>query len=238
MTAVALRRVTWQHPETGAAGLAALAWLALLLPVTGAEPVRDLHADIHRSLPLLAGAGGWMLMTVAMMVPAALPVARDHALGALWARRQRTVALFFAGYLAVWAAFGVIASAAVAGARDGFGAPGAAVLAAVLLAGALWELTPAKWRAVRACHRVSPLPPRGPRADAACLRAGAVYGRRCVAGCWALMLAMAVAAHTSVGLMALLAGVVAAEKLLVRPARFAVPIAALLAFAAVVSIAG
>ncbi|MDP8907609.1 MAG: DUF2182 domain-containing protein [Chloroflexota bacterium] len=237
MTAIALRRANWRHPEAGAAGIAALAWLALFVPVAGPEEVRQLHTEAHRSVPLLAGAVGWMLMTVAMMVPAALPVARDHALGALWARRQRTVGMFFAGYLVVWAAFGAVAAVALAFVEDDLGVRKGALLAAVLLAGALWELTPPKWRSVRACHLVSPLPPRGTKADLACARAGAVYGRRCVIGCWAVMLAMVVAGHANVGLMVLLAAVVAAEKLVVRSARLAMPIAAVLAGAALVSLA-
>lgn len=235
MTAVALRRATWRHPETGAAGVAALAWLAVLAPVTGPDAARELHAEAHRSLPLAAGAAGWISMTVAMMVPAALPAARGHALGALWARRRRTVAIFLGGYVAVWAVFGAVASGLVA--LAGGHLDRSVLLAAILLAGAAWELTPAKWRAVRACHRISPLPPRGTKADVACARAAVVYGGRCVVACWAFMLAMAVASHTSLGLMVLLAAVVAAERLLARPARHAALVAAALVFAALVSIA-
>jgi predicted metal-binding membrane protein len=198
--------------------------------------VRALHAEAHRSLPLVAGAAGWMAMTVAMMLPGTLPVARVHALGALWARRRRTVGLFLGAYLAVWGAFGAVAAWAVALTEPGVGR--GALLAAVLAAGAAWELASAKWRAVRLCHRVTPLPPRGARADLACVRAGVVYGGRCVAVCWACMLAMAVAAHTRVGLMVLLGAIVTAERLLARPARHARSFAAVLAFAALVSIAG
>lgn len=236
-TAVALRRAGWHHPEAGAAALAALAWLAMLAAAGGPDEIRALHDDAHGHAPLLTGAAGWLLMSVAMMVPAALPVARGHALGALWARRQRTVGLFFAGYIAVWAAFGAAAFAVIAGAEAGLGVPEDALLVAVLLLAATWELTAPKWRSVRACHRVAPLPPRGARADRACLRAGVVYGRRCVTGCWAAMLAMAVAGHASMGLMVLLAAIVAAEKLLVRSARFALPLAGLLAYAALVTAA-
>lgn len=233
MTAtLALRRASWHHPEAGVAGVAAVAWLALLASVAGPQAIRDLHEQAHRSAPLLAGAGGWMLMTAAMMVPAALPVARNHALGALWTRRQRTLGIFFAGYLTVWAAFGGLAFGAVKLSA----LPESILLPAVLLIAAFWELAPTKWRAVRACHLVSPLPPRGVRADSACARAGLVYGWRCLGGCWAVMLAMVVAGHAHIGLMVLLATVVAAEKLLARPSRFAVPIAAALAGAALVSI--
>lgn len=236
MTAVPLRRARWLHPEAGAAWVAALAWLGLLVTAAGPEEVRVLHAGAHTTVPLLADVAGWTLMTVAMMVPAALPVVREHALGALWARRQRTVGLFFGSYLAVWGAFGAVAFAAIALVEDDLGVRKGILLGAVLLAAALWEMAPGKWRSVRACHLVSPLPPRGTKADIACIRAGALYGRRCLIGCWAAMLAMAVAGHTSIELMVLVASVIAAEKLLVRSAQFAVPFAGVFASAAVVSL--
>lgn len=232
-----LRQAAWRHPEVSAAGMAALAWAALLIALAGPAPLRQLHADAHRDHPLLAGAFGWMLMSVAMMVPAALPIARDHALGALWARRRRTVGLFFTGYLAVWAAFGAVAAIAVALARDLLGTDDRVLLAAALLGAAAWEQTAVKWRAARACHQSTPLPPRGTRADVACVRAGTVYGGRCAASCWALMLAMAVAGHAAIGLMLVLTAIVAAEKLLARPARLAVPVAAILAGDALIVLA-
>jgi hypothetical protein len=52
------------------------------------------------------------------------------------------------------------------------------------------------------------------------------------------MLSMAVASHAGIRLMVLLATMVAAEKLVARPARHAVPIAAVLVFAALVAGAG
>jgi predicted metal-binding membrane protein len=237
MTAVALRRVGWDHPEAGAAVAAGAAWVALFAAVGGPASVQALHAEAHRSAPLLAGAAGWLLMTLAMMVPPALPVVRSHAVGALWARRQRTVGIFLVSYLAVWAWFGALAAVAIALGEGSLGVAKGELLAATLVAGALWELSPAKWRAVRACHLVAPLPPRGRKADLGCVRAGAVYGRRCVTACWAVMLAMAVAAHTALGLMVLLAVVVAAEKLLASSARLALPLAGALAYAALITAA-
>jgi predicted metal-binding membrane protein len=231
-----LRQTAWRHPEAGAAGIAALAWAALVLALAGPAPIRQLHADAHRDHPLLAGAFGWMLMSVAMMVPPALPVVRSHGLGALWARRRRTVGLFLTGYLAVWAAFGAVAAAAVALARDVLGADHRALLAAALLGAAAWEQAAVKWRAARACHRSSPLPPRGGLADAACIRSGTVYGGRCVISCWALMLVMAVAGHTAIGLMLVITAIIAAEKLLAHPARLTVPVAAVLAGDALIAL--
>jgi predicted metal-binding membrane protein len=158
------------------------------------------------------------------MVPTALPAARYHALNALWRRRGRTVALFLGGYVALWVAFGA-AAVPLAGALP---------LGAVLLVAAAWELAPPKWRSLRGCHLPEPLPPRS---DAACVRAGIRYGRRCALACWPAMLAMAVAGHDAIGLMALLAALVLAEKLAPRPSRLALPAAGVYLTAAVVVLA-
>ena len=216
MTALAVRRVGWSHPELGAAAVAAAAWTLLL--VHAQHP----HAPGE---PFLADLSAWMVMVVAMMVPSALADVRIVALSSLWSRRQRTIALFLGSYICVWIAFGAVA----------IGAPGVSV--GVLLAvAAAWELTAWKWRAVRRCHLIEALPPRGSRADAACARAGLRYGTRCVVSCWPLMLAMAAASHQAVTLMAALTVIVAAEKILVRSARLRGPAAAVLAAAALLAL--
>ena len=50
------------------------------------------------------------------------------------------------------------------------------------------------------------------------------------------MLVMAVASHAAIGLMLVLTAIVAAEKLLARPARLAVPVAAVLVGDALVAL--
>ena len=217
MTALAVRRVGWSHPELTAAAAAAGAWVLLL--VHGQHP----HGSGE---PYLASLSGWTVMVLAMMVPAALADVRIVALSSIWSRRQRTIALFLGSYVCVWIGFGVVAIAAVAGASLG-----------VLLAiAAAWELSAWKWRAVRRCHLIEALPPHGARADAACARAGLLYGWRCAVSCWPLMLAMASAGHQALTLMALLTVVVAAEKIVVRSARLRAPAAALLAGAALLAL--
>jgi predicted metal-binding membrane protein len=217
VTALALRRTTWAHPELGAAGAVAAAWALLvahaLHPHTGAEP-------------FLGALAGWVPMAVAMMLPGALADVRRVALSSLWPRRRRTVAVFLGAYLTVWTGFGAVALALVPLLGVGAGA--------LLAAAAAWELTPAKWRAVRRCHLIEPLPPRGTRADRACVREGFRYGWRCVASCWPAMLAMAAAGHLALGLMAVLTAVITAERIVVRSARLRGPAAAVLAGAAVV----
>jgi predicted metal-binding membrane protein len=234
MAGAALERASWRHPEGGAAVVAAGAWAMLLLPYVGGEAARAAHAQAHRDAPLIAGAAGWVLMTVAMMVPAALPAARFLALNALWARRRRTVALFLAAYVAVWAAFGAVA-VPVAGLVKGLpGVTTGALLSVLLAAAALWELTSWKLRAVRACHLIAPVAPSGSKADAGCVSAGLIYGRRCVVACGPAMLAMAVAGHEALGLMAVLAVLLTAERAAARPAQAVGPAAAVLAIAALV----
>jgi predicted metal-binding membrane protein len=217
VTALALRRASWSHPELAAAAGAAAAWMLLL--------VHAQHPHGHAE-PYLANLSGWIVMVVAMMVPGALADVRVVALSSMWSRRQRTVALFLGSYLCVWIGFGVVALAVPW--------TGTAVLLALAAA---WELTAWKWRAVRRCHLIESLPPHGARADAACARAGLRYGSRCVVSCWPLMLAMAAAGHQAVALMALLTVVVAAEKIVIRSARLRAPAAAALVAAALVALA-
>jgi predicted metal-binding membrane protein len=219
VTALALRRSTWSHPELTAAAAAAAAWALLvghaLHPHTGTEP-------------FLAGLSGWIVMATAMMVPGTLADVRRVALSSMWERRQRTIVVFLGAYLSVWIGFGALALAALP--LLGLGA------GVLLAAAAVWELGAVKWRAVRRCHLIEPLPPRGTRADAACARAGLRYATRCVASCWPLMLAMAAAGHLALGVMALGTVVVTAEKIVVRSARLRGPAAAVLAGAAVVAL--
>jgi predicted metal-binding membrane protein len=217
VTALALRRIGWSHPELAAAAVAAGAWALLLV-----------HAQHPHGPgePYLANLSGWIVMVVAMMVPGALADVRVVALGSMWSRRQRTTALFLGSYVCIWIGFGAVTIAVVDGASVG-------VLLAV---GAVWELSAWKWRAVRRCHLIEALPPRGARADAACARAGLRYGWRCVASCWPLMLAMAAAGHQALALMVVLTVVVAAEKIVVRSARLGGPAAAVLAGAALLAL--
>jgi predicted metal-binding membrane protein len=215
VTALALRRTSWSHPELSAAAAAAAAWALLighaLHPHAGTEPY-------------LGGLSGWVVMATAMMVPGALADVRRVALSSMWQRRRRTIAVFLGAYVTVWTGFGKLALAAL---------PSLGLGVSVLLAlAAAWELSSWKWRAVRRCHLTRALPPRGARADAACAREGLRYGTRCVASCWPAMLAMAAAGHLALGLMALLTIVVTAEKIVVRSARLRAPAAALLAGAA------
>lgn len=183
---------------------------------------------------VLGAFPAWMLMTIAMMGPAALAGVRHTGLNSLWWRRYRAMGEFSVGYLAVWAAFGAVSLAVLAATPQVRGWPGAAV---ALGAACFWELTPMKRRSLRDCHRSVPLPPSGWRAEVGAVRFGLRNGVACLGSCWCLMLAMIVFPEHNVLGTVLLTGISTAERLVERPRRatqFAAASFGLLAVAAFV----
>jgi predicted metal-binding membrane protein len=162
--------------------------------------------------------GAWVVMVVAMMVPATLPLAHALSTESLWERRYRTPAIFLAAYVAVWSAFGALALGAWSLVADRVGAGHTAVaVVAILVAGAAWQLTPWQRRSLKRCHRRRPVGVRGRQADLMCARFGGYHARQCVGACWPLMLAMA-PAHLP-ALMVALTALTSWERLARRPNR-------------------
>jgi predicted metal-binding membrane protein len=165
-------------------------------------------------------AGVWVVMMAAMMFPSVAPTV------ALYSRmtRQRSALsplLFSAGYLLVWAALGVLAFAlAAVGSRLAgdvldWDRAGRWAAGATLLAAAVYELTPLKDVCLAKCR--SPLgfllgSWRDGRRGA--LRMGAGHGAWCAGCCWALMASLFALGLMSLGWMALIAALIAAEKTL------------------------
>lgn len=177
----------------------------------------------------------WLVMMVAMMLPAAAPVV---ALYALAARRGAVAAVpvFVAGYLAVWACTALPAYA-VARAVDQplmDGEPWVGrLVGATLLATAAYQLTPLKDACLRRCR--SPLSfflsRTGSLADPRrALVAGAQHGVHCLGCCWALMAVLVAVGGMQLGWALALALVISAEKLL-PPARLLVRVVAVAAAA-------
>ena len=220
-----------RRERTAAAGLvalllafAALAWLAVDRRMDG--------MDGMALGSLAAYSGAWALMMAAMMFPSISPTV------ALYDRLRRghhgpaaATAGFVTGYLATWTAFGVLAYAVarIAGtpAWDGAGH----VLAGVVVLGAAgYQLSALKERCLTRCRgglvwllehwRDGPL---------GALRLGATHGAWCVGCCWALMAALFVLGLMSLGWMAFVAALIAAEKLLPWARGTSIGIAALLA---------
>lgn len=252
----ALARQRWQdargflrhHPEAGAAAVVVMAWAALVVPAVGGARMGSDWLGLAR----MTGMGqpgpaalaawsqaadalpAWVLMTVAMMGPTALAGVRHVGRNSLCWRRRRAMAEFAAAYLLVWAAFGFLAMAAAARVPQSGQVAALGIAAAIAAA---WQLTPAKRRALRGCHRSVPLPPRGWRAEAAAARFGLRNGIACLGSCWCMMLVMAVAPAGQLPWTAGLTAIVTAEKLLARPGGVTRAAAVALALAALAAMA-
>lgn len=178
----------------------------------------------------LAGMPMWSLMALATMLPVALPATSHVATNSMRRRRGRAVVEFLIAYLALWLGFGALALAALTLLPLG---RAAVLMAAALGLAAAWELSPAKRWAINRCHRTSPLPPSGWRASLGTARFGLLHGGACVASCWPLMVAMAVAPSARLAWCAGLAGLTFVEKLAAKPRRAARRVGLLLALGTV-----
>lgn len=153
----------------------------------------------------------WVAMVIAMMLPTTVPHLRYLAFNTRASRRQRSIALFLLGYLAVWLAPGLTLAF--------IESPPAALVAAAVLAAGLWELAPVKRRALRRCCRTWPVGYAGPRADAGAVEYGLRHGVVCLLVGGPAMVALMLAGHPWWATVALTV-VMAAQKLLSRPERW------------------
>jgi len=164
--------------------------------------------------------GVWLVMMAAMMLPSVAPTV------ALYSRmtRGRSAAAplaFMSSYLLVWGAAGIVAF----GLSDAGGRlPGDVLVwdragrwlaGGILLAAAVYELTPLKHVCLSKCR--SPLgfllgSWRSGLSGA--LAMGARHGAWCVGCCWALMASLFALGVMSIAWMALVAALIAAEKTL------------------------
>ena len=162
----------------------------------------------------------WVVMMAAMMFPSVAPTV------ALYARMSRKSRLqpwvFTTGYLATWSGAGVLAfgiGAAAKGASAGaltWGQAGRPVAGATLVVAAAYELTPLKNRCLGRCRSpLGSLLASWRDGWSGALRMGAKNGAWCVGCCWALMAALFALGVMSVTWMAIVAGLIAAEKTLV-----------------------
>jgi predicted metal-binding membrane protein len=158
----------------------------------------------------------WVTMMAAMMLPSIAPMVLAHPgvqLGATPA--------FVVGYLVTWGAVGTLGYALVEGVRSldlgvlAWDEAGPYVAGGAIIAAAVYQLSPLKKRSLRRC--------RNPRAfvfehwragRVGALRMGIEHGRVCVGSSWALMVTLFALGVMSLGWMALVAALIAAEKLL------------------------
>jgi predicted metal-binding membrane protein len=165
-------------------------------------------------------SGVWVVMMAAMMFPSVAPTV------ALYSKLKHTRALgapllFASGYLLVWSAVGLLAYLLARLAAELFGdllawdRAGRWAAGGILLLAALYELTPFKDICLRRCR--TPLGfLLGSWRDGpfGAVRMGASHGVWCVGCCWALMASLFALGVMSVVWMAVVAGLVAFEKLI------------------------
>ncbi|HXV03967.1 MAG TPA: DUF2182 domain-containing protein [Gaiellaceae bacterium] len=142
--------------------------------------------------------GIWVVMTAAMMLPSTVRVA--------------PTALFAAGYLAVWTVYGLAAYLVfliVTSFDTGWLAwdrAGPYAAGTVIVAAALYELTPMKQRSLRRC--------RSPHDDPSPFGAGVAHGRDCVGCSGGLMIVLFALGVMSLVWMGVVAVAIFAEKVL------------------------
>jgi predicted metal-binding membrane protein len=203
------------EPQIVAALLAAagLAWWWT------AERMAGMNAGPGTDLGTLGWfTGVWAVMMAAMMLPSLAPAAAVVA--APMRREPGRVLLFAGGYLLVWSAAGLVAYELVELAKSSLAgalaweSAGRWLAASALVLAALYQLTPIKRAFLSRCRsplRVPDARSRGSRSRA--FTVGLRSGGWCLGCCWALMLALFALGVMSLTWMALIAGLVAVEKL-------------------------
>ncbi len=173
-------------------------------------------ADIEMRLAAIdpaRWAGEWTLMIVAMMFPLLVPMIGHVAARSYAFRRERSVALFVAGYALTWAAAVAIASIVLVVARAGFALSGLASFGGLIgcALAALWQISAAKARAINRCHGTAPLRPAGFAADRDAIRFGLLHGSRCARACLPTMVLPLLGSH-GIGAMAIIFAILLAER--------------------------
>jgi pentapeptide MXKDX repeat protein len=169
----------------------------------------------------------WIVMMAAMMFPSIAPMVVMYA-RMQEGRRQRgaaipagTTAVFVGGYLASWTAVGLVGYAIFDATRSlsidalSWDQAGQYVAGGAIVAAGLYQLTPLKDACLRRCR--SPfmfLMTAWRPGRSGAFRMGIEHGGWCVGCCWALMVALFALGVMSVGWMAFIAALIAAEKLL------------------------
>jgi predicted metal-binding membrane protein len=164
--------------------------------------------------------GVWVVMMAAMMFPSVSPTV---ALYARLSKRRWPLAplVFTSGYLLTWVAPGLLAFGVSAAARNliagdvSWNGAGRWLAGGTLVVAAAYELTPLKDVCLGKCR--SPLGFLiGSWRDglSGALKMGARHGAWCVGCCWALMASLFALGVMSIGWMAFIAALIAAEKAL------------------------
>jgi predicted metal-binding membrane protein len=172
----------------------------------------------------------WIIGMAAMMFPAMIPIVLFYNKFATKQESNPSVAksigtpLFLGGYLVVYAVLGIVAYLAIYEAislSTNFSSDLLVVIAssAILIVTGIYQFTPLKLRCLKNC--VSPIGFFAVHYKSGLLgslRMGLTHGYYCVGCCWAYMLVMLAVGAMSIPVMAVLAGIIALEKVLARGA--------------------
>jgi predicted metal-binding membrane protein len=203
-------------------------WIAVMArdmygPMTGASSWMMTAVWDARHLALLWAM--WAVMMVGMMLPSASPMLLLYGSAARRSATTRFTAslqiyTFAAGYLVVWAAFSLGATAlqrllaALLFVSSMMEITSPVVGAMLLLVAGVYQLTPLKQACLRTCQ--SPfgfLMSRWRTGLAGAFRMGLEHGALCVGCCWALMLLLFTGGVMNLAVIAALTALVAFEKL-------------------------
>ena len=199
-------------------GATLAAWAVLLVRMRGmdAGPGTDLGA-------LGWYVGIWVTMTAAMMLPSASPMLLVYSKVAAGSSRRpaASTAVFLAGYVVAWTAYGLVAYGVYRLARSldpsflGWSREGPIVAGAVVALAGAYQLTPVKQICLRHCRTPFHFVLHRWHAGAfGALRMGVEHGLWCVGCCWALMLVLFAVGVMSLTWMVIVAAVIFAEKVL------------------------
>ena len=207
--------------------LIALAWVSLFIwgvspyaRYLSHESLQGAHIE-HDPGVIAIMVAGWTLMLVAMMLPTTLPlVSLFYSITAQRPHRARLVGLLLAGYVAIWAAFGMLVHMANLGLLNmahqlDWLHNHQFIAAGTLLVAGLYQFSPLKYKCLDKCR--SPLSfimthRRGRQESLESFRLGIDHGLFCIGCCWALMLLMFGVGVGSFTWMLVLGGVMAIEK--------------------------
>ncbi|MFJ5699821.1 DUF2182 domain-containing protein [Arthrobacter sp. NPDC093139] len=203
-------------------GFAAASWVFNSAQMSGMDMGRWTDPG-----PLGFFVSTWVVMLAAMMFPSVAPMVVAH--NRIHHHRRRmgrhappgSTAVFVAGYLISWTAFGLVAYSLyglVAAQSPGLFAPdqgGRYLAAGVILVAAVYQLTPAKNVSLMKCRTpIDFILHRMRHGYGGALRMGVEHGAWCVACCWALMTALFALGVMSIGWMAVIGAFIAGEKML------------------------
>jgi predicted metal-binding membrane protein len=190
------------------------AWIVMLVDSSRSADHAGHHAHSMLASPnIVEDLTRWGVMSVAMMLPAALPAVGFVALNSLRGRQQRAMMLCAAGYIGVWVACGVPLLLVERLALEAAHIAHQTMVVVEFALAAGWQVTRFKRRALFQCLQTVPLPPVGLRADAASARFGMHQGWRCVQSCWALMFLVTVVGHSAILLLMIVTALILTEEL-------------------------